>query len=766
MLTYPLVLDAAQRVGDLQAQLSEPGAALPTAALIRWRDGVIVRWYVMHTSALTARVVRADGHLTLIEAFALSTVPEARRCDLAELQRQAPDDSRACVVFAGTRLLGVTVTQDEERSDRLAASAPPPPIAPPRPPFTAPPVGPTIPPPAAPSPAPEPPRPVTPPTVPAPGPKPPPEAPEFDDGMFGIWQPQRHGPKAMLGDDSGDVIFAEIATPRGGDDSGVAQSRVDGSDEEEWDTLAAIARVDLPSRAMPAEHVRLVIGLAPPPSPEVEGIMRFVSKRSVATLDIDVMVEAPDFTAADGWKHRLTVTKADPFSATIGLELAPANPADVTVRTSTIRVHYSYLGQPAGVVVRTLCLGDVSDADLATMAPPVNPPLQIAPSATPVDLTIRISRRDQSESASDLVWTVVDCAHPIPLPDAPIVYRIGSSESASAFATRVTSQVNAADGKVLLDNILCGIGTKIRQAMPQGVLDALDAVAKAVGPNRLARVLLLTDECHVPWELAYFLAPPDAARAPYLGAQFAVSRWIHGEHDIPVPPPATLRVSNLAIVLGSYENAATLTLLPHAKEELALITEQATSFPAQFPHVTSVDASADALVDLLNGVLPAAEGTLEPEMVHFACHGEVLQTGVARRSVLYLNDGSPLPEIIFAASALAREHKSFLFMNACQVGVGGEELGRYSGFPGSAIAAGFSGFIGPLWSVNDEIAKGIAVDFYRRAFGTDGSPPRPVADVLADMRSEYANEKDIKKRQATWLAYVHYGHPHFTVTHA
>jgi CHAT domain-containing protein len=121
--------------------------------------------------------------------------------------------------------------------------------------------------------------------------------------------------------------------------------------------------------------------------------------------------------------------------------------------------------------------------------------------------------------------------------------------------------------------------------------------------------------------------------------------------------------------------------------------------------------------------------------------------------------------LLFLSSILAEKKKSFLFMNACQVGVGGDELGQYAGFPGMAIGAGFSGFIGPLWSVNDEIAKGIALDFYKRMFDNSGAK-RGVADVLADMRSQYASEPDAKKRQSTWLAYVHYGHPHFTFTHA
>jgi len=495
--------------------------------------------------------------------------------------------------------------------------------------------------------------------------------------------------------------------------------------------------------------------------------MRFKSDVTVTQLSIDVMVEAPDFTCTTGWKHTLTVQKADPFTASISLDLAPAMPFDTKARIATIRVHYSYGGQPAGTVMRTIALGDVTAAEVAALpALSASPALTIAPTNTPVDLTIRISRRDQSESARELIWTMVDCAHPsVALPAAPCVQKVGDRDNASSFASKITNQVNAADGTVTVDNMLTSIGTLIRRAMPAEVLGTLTAVHTAVGPSRLARVLLLTDEVHVPWELAYLSTPPDATRAPFLGAQFAISRWIHGEDDIPVPPPATLEVRDIAIVLGSYEQS-NLAPLPHAKDETTALLAKAAGLPERFPRVTSVAATADALVDLLNGALPAASGPMAPEMVHFACHGEVLGTGVSKRSVLYLNDGSPLQETLFVSAKLGRIRKSFLFMNACQVGVGGEELGQYAGFAGFAIAAGFSGFIGPLWSVNDEVAKRIALDFYQRCFGTDGAPSQPVANVMADLRSQYLLETDPKKRQSTWLAYVHYGHPHFTLTHA
>ncbi len=734
MLIYPLVLDAEQHAGEVLDVLATRDTESSAAVVaIRRRDRLQLVWYV-----LRARDVRTDCEAAAATATLDSACELARNyyrdvaevCDVRSLPRPALQAHGWLIAMSGGRLIGAVPP--------AFMAAPPVAAAPPAP---------------APSSGP-------PPALILPHPHIEPDAaprPDARPTRSAAHRGQRAKPTT-----GAEEPQAAGATPEEGVGRGIEEAVGTAPD----DVLLALPRVESRERYLPGESgLQLTIGLKAPATPTEPGVMTFVSPHTVTSIDIDVMVEAPDFSCAQGWKHTLTVDKSAPFVASLDLVLVNATPEDHAPRMATIRVHYSYKGQPAGMAVRLVALGEATLEEAAAIAQPIAAPLQLAASKTPLDLVIRIARRDQSETARDLIWTLIDCAHPIVLPDAPLTQKVGDRDTAASFAAKVTSQVGGADGTVTIDNIMRSIGTLIRRAMPPQVLQALTDVAKAVGPSRLPWVLLLTDECNVPWELALLDAPPDAARAPYLGAQFAVSRWIHGETDIPVPPPAVLTVSNLAVVLGNYD-ASSLAALPHAKEESVALAAESAATPSRFPRVTSVDASADSLVDLLNGALPSTGGSIAPEMVHFACHGEVLGSGVAKRSVLYLSDGSPMSELLFVSSALGRNTKSFLFMNACQVGVGGDELGQYAGFPGMAIGAGFSGFVGPLWSVNDLIAKSIALDFYRKAFGSDGATPRAVAEVLADMRSTYANEPDPKKRQATWLAYVHYGHPHFTLTHA
>jgi hypothetical protein len=746
---FPLVLDAEQPAADVVEMIGDTkSGARPDVVVVRQRDRLAVVWWIANVTQLLAACAHASNTDTiatamLVAPFHLGAGTTWDRATVRDISAHSLGDDITArgwlVLLAGQRLVGISppIQMTPPTSSAPPAMAPHVPPAPP--PAMAFPV-----------------------ILPYPYTDP--------DGNIPSREPPRaptRGPRAKP-PQSATAASADPAAGRGtregvarGIDMPAAESPA------ETETLLAMPRVALPERCVPGidNGVMLEIGLGAPNSPTESGVMAFVTSREERTIDIDVMVEAPDFTCARGWKQTLAVTKADPFTPTIQLHLIPLAPDDMTVRMSIVRVHYSYKGQPAGLVTRRIALGDATLEEGEAITQPAVAALQIAPTATPVDLTIRISRRDASDSARELIWTLIDCAHPIALPNEPITQKVGDRDTASSFASKVTSQVNAADGTVTVDTMMRGIGTLIRRAMPAPVLQVLLDVAAAVGQARLARILLLTDECFIPWELTLLEPAPNAARAPFLGAQFAVSRWIHGEADVPVPPPATLAVSNLAVVLGNYD-ASSLAALPHAKEESDALQSQAVSTPTRFPHVTSVNASPEALVDLLNGKLPSESGTIAPEMVHFACHGEVLGSGVSKRSVLYMSDGSALSEMLFVASSLGKSTKSFLFMNACQVGVGGDELGQYAGFPGMAIGAGFSGFVGPLWSVNDQIAKGIALDFYKCALGADGSAPRAVADVLADMRSQYASEPDPKKRQSTWLAYVHYGHPHFTFTHA
>lgn len=279
-----------------------------------------------------------------------------------------------------------------------------------------------------------------------------------------------------------------------------------------------------------------------------------------------------------------------------------------------------------------------------------------------------------------------------------------------------------------------------------------DAVSAAT-PGRKPGVLLLTADAHVPWELAKMPTPLDTEAPPYLGCQVDIGRWPLDDSGNPaLHPSAHIDVRHMAVVVGDYAARSGWRKLENAELEGAAIS---TRYRA--PHLA---AAAPEIKQLLNARLPEGDARGGAEAVHFACHGEAVQ-GHPLNAAEILDAGQHLDPEYLTDSPLGARYHPFLFPNACQVGKAGELLGSFSGFAGESLKGGFSGFLAPLWSVDDVIAHDIAVKFYERVFGACGKPPEAVAAVLRDLRGRF--DPDREKNSSTRLAYVSYGHPGLTL---
>jgi CHAT domain-containing protein len=93
-----------------------------------------------------------------------------------------------------------------------------------------------------------------------------------------------------------------------------------------------------------------------------------------------------------------------------------------------------------------------------------------------------------------------------------------------------------------------------------------------------------------------------------------------------------------------------------------------------------------------------------------------------------------------------------VFLNACEAGVSGEALLAVGGLVGSFLATGASGFIAPLWEVDDTEAHDIAIEFYRRTFDEG----QTVGEAMRAIRSRF---RATGGGSATALAYTFYGNP-------
>ena len=193
-----------------------------------------------------------------------------------------------------------------------------------------------------------------------------------------------------------------------------------------------------------------------------------------------------------------------------------------------------------------------------------------------------------------------------------------------------------------------------------------------------------------------------------------------------------LTVNGFAAVSGVYELPGWQRLL-EAEAEAADIV--------RIYHATAVDATTGGILGLLRG-RPAAD------VIHFAVHGTY--DADFDKDGLILVDGSALDPLAVRGTPL--HGHPFIFLNACQVGRGNQFLGDQAGLAESFLAAGASGVIAPLWSIDDRLARGIATRFYERAMR---------GEVIAEiMRTERAAFRDSPETiSSTYLAYQFFGHP-------
>jgi CHAT domain-containing protein len=201
----------------------------------------------------------------------------------------------------------------------------------------------------------------------------------------------------------------------------------------------------------------------------------------------------------------------------------------------------------------------------------------------------------------------------------------------------------------------------------------------------------------------------------------------------------------MGVMAGVYSAESKMNPLPGAVDEA---TQIAKSFNA-----LQVSATATGLAQLLNRELEKDYKPVGVDAFHFAGHGYFDQASTDN-SMLYLSDGTPVSSMLFRTAKYGGEQQPLFFLNACMIGTGGTILNDMGGFPGNCLRGGFGGLIGAFWVVDDNAARNVAIEFWRRTLAAD--PPEPVARVLWDLRSKY---QPTATAQTTYLAYVFYGHP-------
>lgn len=371
--------------------------------------------------------------------------------------------------------------------------------------------------------------------------------------------------------------------------------------------------------------------------------------------------------------------------------------------------------------------------------PPASSATTIGPRPVPPpDLTVSLTRTPSA--AQDGIFSLVLQSPHFSDPVETDVVELGNEPQ--AFSSQLIAQVAQHINDRVSDELLNGIAKEIADKLPAPFWMALRTVWDAVrakDPDSVPTVLLLSDDPYVPWELAWLDEPLDEAAPCFLGAQVNIGRWSADPATLPLGDP--LDVKGLGVVIGNYEDARGVAPLPSATEEGAALTA---AYNAR-----AVNATDIFLDQILRGRLED-EG-FDFEAVHFAGHGE--SDPEKNAAYVMLSNGSLLSDFVFREAAIASQKQAFLFLNACQVGTAFSMLGEYAGVAGRAIRAGFRGFVAPLWSVADDVAKEISIGFYEAS-----ATGKSASEYFRSIRSRF-RETDTSDAHTTWLAYLFYGHP-------
>jgi hypothetical protein len=368
----------------------------------------------------------------------------------------------------------------------------------------------------------------------------------------------------------------------------------------------------------------------------------------------------------------------------------------------------------------------------------------------------------RSEPGSpDLEWVF----HPREAVDRPTgrVLRKLEAPSAQVFAEQLMAQLPGASGAVSLPTVVRGMGKLVNRVVPDEFWTMVEATWRATPEGTTPSLLLTTDEPFVPWELAWVdgdvvdpdLLPDGVTEGP-LGALWRVGRWVspvprpRGPDRPAAPPTSRMEAEALAVVIGDYAADTKIRDLPHAIEEGNAISLRYRGLP--------LTASEDDVDRLMKGALERDGSPYQPTVVHFASHGQVSVNQPQYTGIL-LSGGRKLDLLMVAGSKLGRAGSPFVFLNACQVGTASTILSTYGGLAGTFLGAGCRGFVAPLWNVDDDVAKDIALTFYDRTL-TQGET---VGEAVRQIRAGFG---DGAAGTATPLAYVFYGHPDLVLSRA
>ncbi len=507
---------------------------------------------------------------------------------------------------------------------------------------------------------------------------------------------------------------------------------------------SAYALLDCPEEVEPSKEFSVTVGLSKNPSSGVVGKRMYRPKGSVGDYKLRISLLYDGFDLRDGESSELVlhVTAENPYPKK---EVHLTAIAAVEFKnTRTLMAQYSVDGQYMGAAARPIAVKtkeevaksfDHKDRFDLSMPPGVPTP----------DITISITRGNRTKD-DRLLWNVITPHEQINVarPNDQERSQSNIGDAPAEWARKMMNSVNSSPETNRLGNLMYGYGRQICRQIPVWVQRSLRDLYLSFQQNEGKRptLFIISDEPHIPWELAYLKLGEKDNKEEFLGAVFVVGRWVHGYEDIDgnrvpaYPPPVEVTIDSVAVVSGDYSQTKHWNALAGAAQEAAHLVDQ----------YKAIRINADS------GLADWLAGNPNIGAIHFAVHGK-LGSGLAQDGIV-LVDGTYLSseEVL----GITLENRPFVFLNACQLGQGEDSLGDYAGIAAAFLEAGACGVVAALWNVDDKEAKDLALEFYRVASSGSVDP----GEIFRQRRSDFQGEKISK----TPLAYQFFGHPHMRMT--
>jgi hypothetical protein len=267
--------------------------------------------------------------------------------------------------------------------------------------------------------------------------------------------------------------------------------------------------------------------------------------------------------------------------------------------------------------------------------------------------------------------------------------------------------------------------------------------------NGLKNIYVFSTEPFIPWELVHLKNPSTGTlpSATSFLAQMGLVRWLWNQPDAALT--LQVRPDKAWYLTPAYPDDRYVLQEPPKEAEFLERLFGARAVPAQSEPVI-------ALLSRRNKV----------DLFHFAGHGGATGGSVQDARILlqgridkqaapgmdpYITDELSAMQIRQQGKLADPEAKTrpLVVLNACQAGRAGMQLTSIGGFADAFIHAGAGAFVSSLWSVGDEPAASFTMEFYSRL-----KQGKTIADAAVSAR-----ESARKAGDATWLAYVVYGHP-------